>query len=253
MDKIKKKTNLDSSQNHQCQQTAWIRSVTRALEIISGRLQEVERENFYHRIFFGITVIALLVITATHLYHSFYPSPSPALSSIEDSLDASFAPLDKEDWASIEVLTDEGWDAFHEERFELAIEKTQKCIDQFNTEAEAEQKRLIAANIPSPATGKIHQFNRGDIDSVLHWGLINNVAACFLIQGLAYEKMDRMDNALQCFQKVQRFIHARIYDPIEKKLWSPKQVAQEQSKQIEEQFKSNSFQSAVVTDPSPAG
>lgn len=254
MNKIKKNAVLDFSHNHQCQQTAWIRSVTRALEIISGRLLEVERENFYHRIFFGITVITLLIITATHLYNTFYPSPSPspALSPQENSVDAGLAPLEKEGWAVIDSLTKEAWDTFYDERFELAIEQTQKCIDRFNTEAVSEQEKLIAANVPTPPTGKIQEFNPEDIDSVLQRVLVNNMAVCFLIQGLAYEKIDRLDNALHCFQQVRRFTHACVYDPVEKKLWSPKQVAHEQSMQIEERMNSKSLQSAAMAEPSPS-
>jgi hypothetical protein len=120
-------------------------------------------------------------------------------------------------------ITLEAWTAFRAGDNETAVTKADQCIRQFRDVADRIQTRLNLQKESLPmGTASPSDKKRVDQYEVLH-----NVARCFLIKGLAEEKLNHFDAARTAYAEATRYKHARIHDPATDSFWSPAEKAAE--------------------------
>jgi tetratricopeptide (TPR) repeat protein len=119
-------------------------------------------------------------------------------------------------------ITNRAWDALNRGDFDSAITIAQKCINRFRHKAHDKQTELIIAKTPAPPIGQA--MDSKNIQDVLSWGLLNDVAACYYIQGLSAERMNKLNEAKQHYQKSITFSYARVWDR-RGFFWSPSEAA----------------------------
>lgn len=120
-------------------------------------------------------------------------------------------------------MTLEAWNAFRAGDNETAIAKAENCIRQFRDAANRIQTTLDSekANLPK---GKVSPADKKRMDQ---YEVLHNVARCFLIKGLAEEKLNRLEAARTAYAETKKYTHARIHDPATDSLWSPAEKAAE--------------------------
>ena len=246
---MKKHPVFDGAKNHKCQQTAWMRSVSRALELLSGRLQDVERENFVLRIAVGVAVFAAVGIAG---YQFVFNSVDRDILIPSKSVNR-YDPVERDELEENDRLTTSAWNALNDGNYQQAIDASQKCIDLYARFADEEQRQLIESGSPRPHIGKIHPLSEEEIETIMCRGLLNNVAACLFVQGLTYEHLDRLKEAMEAYRKVLRYVHARVYDPFEKKFWSPEQACQDKLKELKDRQKQNIDVETPINEPIISG
>ena len=117
----------------------------------------------------------------------------------------------------------EAWTAFRAGDNETAIAKADQCIRQFRDVADRIQTRLDAEKESLPK-GKASPTDKKRVDQ---YEVLHNVARCFLIKGLAEEKLNHLEAARTAYAEAKKYKHARIHDPAADSFWSPAEKAAE--------------------------
>ena len=111
-------------------------------------------------------------------------------------------------------MTTEAWNAYNNEKYELAIEKAQLCIDTFEEKAREMQNAITSP----PKTGLVNEEEKAEIHK--NWA-VNDVGASLFIMGISYMKLGKEDEARAAFEKCRDFSNARVWDPNDRIFWSP--------------------------------
>jgi hypothetical protein len=128
-------------------------------------------------------------------------------------------------------LTTAAWIAFNNSDFKTAIIKADTCIDEFEPLAIKEQQELQTANTPLPPKGTVSEATRNDI---FKRGLLNDVGTCWFIKGRSLEKLKKIPEAIQAYQKCEIYTYARTYDDKAKLFWSPSEAAGARKSSLQE-------------------
>ena len=118
-------------------------------------------------------------------------------------------------------LTSKAWDNFNKDKYEKAITYAEKCINEFRSAADREQRELENAHAPLPPKGKVSDQEK---EKIWARGLLNDVATCFYIKGRSAENLGRIEEAKQAYQVASRYTYARCWDP-KGWFWSPAEAA----------------------------
>lgn len=114
-------------------------------------------------------------------------------------------------------LTLGAWNAFRAGSHEEAVARADECIRQFRGAADRMEANLKAAKA-SLLKGKA-----SPADQVLvgQYEVLHDVARCFLIKGMAEEKMGHSDAARAAYAEATNYTQARVHDPATGSFWSP--------------------------------
>jgi hypothetical protein len=123
-------------------------------------------------------------------------------------------------------LTTKAWDQFNRGAFDEAIKAADKCIDEFQGQADREQDKLRKARVPLPPTGK--PANDKEKNAIMARGVLNDVATCFYIKARSAENLKRVDQAKDAYRVCKEYTHARTWDP-QGWFWSPSEVCSDRS------------------------
>src|ERR1035441_7005147 len=107
-----------------------------------------------------------------------------------------------------EKATAAAWDALNASKYEAAITNANQCIDEFRGQATRLQEKLQNAKAELP-TGAVSDDVKKKISEN---GLLNDVAACYFIQGKAAEKLGRIDDAKKAYTETKKLTYARVWD-----------------------------------------
>ena len=118
-------------------------------------------------------------------------------------------------------LTLEAWNAFRAGDNEKAIAKAGQCIQQFQGVADRIEVHLDAEKASLPK-GKASSAEKGQVDQ---YEVLHDVARCFLLKGLAEEKLGHQDAARSAYAAATKYKQARIHDPATDSFWSPAEKA----------------------------
>jgi tetratricopeptide (TPR) repeat protein len=113
-----------------------------------------------------------------------------------------------------ERLTALAWRHYDAQEYKEAIEKAEACISEFGGEA-VHQQQAISEPVP---TGSVDPSQKMVIFS---HGVLNDVATCYLITGMSFEKLKQTDKAAQAYQEAQKLNRARTWDDNGEWFWSP--------------------------------
>jgi hypothetical protein len=127
-------------------------------------------------------------------------------------------------------ITAGAWDALNRGDFASAIMIAQDCIDRFGDIAHAQQTALVA---DKASTTHGRKPEDKDIRTVIKRGPLNEVAACLYIQGIAAERLLKLDEAKQRYHEVTTFTYARVWNR-QGFFWSPSEAAASRLKEIDE-------------------
>ncbi len=86
-----------------------------------------------------------------------------------------------------ELMTTKAWEALRANDYEAAIRRAEQCIKEFRRDAEELQQELKKNKEPSPGVGKI--ADRKKMEEIFNRGPLNDVAACYYIQGEAHYEL----------------------------------------------------------------
>lgn len=120
------------------------------------------------------------------------------------------------------------WDFLDDARYMDAMAVAEECIDAFEGQALRDQQSLSLDGQPAPLTGQ--PGSKAELNEILKRGVLNDVAACHFVKGQALERLGRLDDAKDAYQKVLKYPHARVWDPAGDPsglgfFWSPAQAA----------------------------
>ena len=119
-----------------------------------------------------------------------------------------------------ETLATKAWDALKAEDPDGVLAYTNKCIELYADQAKKMQSSL---------TG----YPTGSNDQIFSYWALNDVATCLFIQGEAYRKADKKDEALAAYKRaVKEFSYGQAWDP-QGWFWKPAEAAQEKISMIE--------------------
>lgn len=105
------------------------------------------------------------------------------------------------------------WKAYNEREFGHAIEFADSCIEEFGTQALAQETRVKAA----PPCGKVNDQEK----ALIHRrGLLNDVATAAWIKTKSAEALGQDAVSTQAYTLVCEFSHGRTWDP-RGWFWSP--------------------------------
>jgi hypothetical protein len=126
-------------------------------------------------------------------------------------------------------LTIKAWDLFNRGAFDDAIKAADKCIDEFQGQADREQDKLRKANVPLPLTGK--PANNRETDVIMARGVLNDVATCFYIKARSAENLKRVDLAKEAYGICKGYTYARTWD-VQGWFWSPSDVCSDRAAKL---------------------
>lgn len=142
----------------------------------------------------------------------------PALAQNSTSQDST-APGQYKANVSSEELVSRARDAYDARTYEDALNFAQQCIDTYKDEAMRQQAGL--------------QSMPRDSERIKSVSVLNDVALAYFLQGEAYRKIDKKDEAVKAFKTVvQKFKYAQAWD-MRGWYWSIAEKAQEAIDQIE--------------------
>ena len=122
-----------------------------------------------------------------------------------------------------EQATDAAWAAFHDGQFAAAITNAEQCIARFGEAANRSQAVLDSKKVTLP-TGAVSEAER---KRIAQYGILHDVATCFLIKGWAEEKLGHKAEAKKAYAEAQKYTHARSSRPSGDSFWSPAEKASE--------------------------
>ena len=97
------------------------------------------------------------------------------------------------------------WNAYQAGDFKAAITNADRCIQRFRDAADRSQETLQAAGTTLPV-GTVSEPER---QTILQYGILHDVAACYLIKGWAEEKLGRREQARAALAEAKRYPLAR--------------------------------------------
>jgi len=111
-----------------------------------------------------------------------------------------------------ETLAGKGWDALKDGDLEAVLAYTNKCIELYADQAKKMQSSLAA-------------YPTGSNDQIFSYWALNDVAAGLFIQGEAYRKANKKEEALAAYKRVvNEFSYAQYWDP-KGWFWKPADAA----------------------------
>lgn len=119
-------------------------------------------------------------------------------------------------------LTTKAWKAFTAMKYEEAIAAADKCVKSFEASANKVQQRVAKSGKTMPA-GEVTDAERKEIEAN---GLLNDVAACFLIKGRSHAALKQKEDARAALESAKKLTHARVWDE-RGWFWSPAEAAEE--------------------------
>jgi hypothetical protein len=123
-----------------------------------------------------------------------------------------------------DILVAGAWTALADGDYTMTVSITNECIDLFESAALHMQEEFTESGNLSPPLDQVSEEARADIFSR---GVLNNVAACYYIQGLAAEGLKDNAQARAAYAGTLQFPDARVYDMETNCFWSPAQAAEE--------------------------
>jgi hypothetical protein len=105
--------------------------------------------------------------------------------------------------------------------YTLAILKADECITNFELQAITQQDELAKNGNPMPPLGFV---SKEEQQIIFSRGVLNDVATCYLIKGQSLEKLNRINEAKDVYQKTLQFSYARAWDK-SGGFWSPVDAA----------------------------
>ena len=115
-----------------------------------------------------------------------------------------------------ETLTGNAWKALGKNDHSGAIAAAEQCIKDFEPRALQIQERLAKEKVILPIGGA------GPVGTkAIHAnGILNDVAVCYFIKGVASATINRRDEALAAFESAAKFTYARAWDSKTSRFWS---------------------------------
>ena len=120
-------------------------------------------------------------------------------------------------------LTLGAWNAFRAGNTEQAIAEADQCIGRFRDFADRIESNLNAEKVTLPK-GKASLADKTLVDQ---YEVLHNVARCFLIKGMAEQKLGHQEAAREAYAAATKYKHARIHEPATDSLWPPAEKAAE--------------------------
>ena len=120
-------------------------------------------------------------------------------------------------------VTTEAWAAFQNGQYAAAITNADRCIAIFGEAANRSQAALDSEKVTLP-TGAVSEAER---KRIAQYGMLHNVATCFLIKGWAEERLGHQATAKKAYAAAKEFTHARSSRPKGDSFWSPAEKAAE--------------------------
>lgn len=113
-----------------------------------------------------------------------------------------------------ETLATKGWGALKDGDLEAVLAYTNKCIELYADQARKMQGTLTA-------------YPTGSNDQIFSYWALNDVATSLFIQGEAYRKANKKDEALAAYKRaVNEFSYGQAWDP-QGWFWKPAEAAQQ--------------------------
>lgn len=130
------------------------------------------------------------------------------LDAMESGIDIDFGDM------TSSTLTTKAWEAYNNNNIKLVLAYTEKCIKIYEEKAKEMQASLT--EYPWESNEKIFSY----------WAL-NDVGACYFIQGEAYKKAGMVEEARVAYNKVMNdFYFSQCWDP-NGWFWKPAQAAEQ--------------------------
>lgn len=115
------------------------------------------------------------------------------------------------------------WNALTEKDYVLAFDLAESCISNFEEDALQAQRVLSIGGEPSFPIGRVEDTNTRS--KIYSYGVLHEVAACYIIKGDALLSLNCKDDARQAYLSAQQFVQARVWDPKQEIFWSPAEIA----------------------------
>ena len=122
-------------------------------------------------------------------------------------------------------ITDAAWSATLKKNHYEVINQTEKCIKLYEKKAIRMQKSMS-----NPVPTGVQGLNK---EAVMSKWALNSVGTCYLLQGRAYENMNKPEVALRIYRKLTDTLSfAQCWDP-NGWFWKPAIVAKKRIKALE--------------------
>lgn len=119
-----------------------------------------------------------------------------------------------------ETLAAKAWGVLKDGDLEAVLAYTNKCIELYADQARKMQSSLTA-------------YPTGNNDQIFSYWALNDVATSLFIQGEAYRKADKKDEAIAAYKRaVNEFSYGQAWDP-QGWFWKPAEAAQEKISMLE--------------------
>jgi tetratricopeptide (TPR) repeat protein len=119
-----------------------------------------------------------------------------------------------------ETLTTKAWGSLKEGDLEAVLAYTNKCIDLYAGQAKKMQSSLDG-------------YPSGTNDLIFSYWALNDVATSLFIQGEAYRKVDKAEQAKEAYKRVvNEFTYGQAWDP-QGWFWKPSEAAKEKLAMLE--------------------
>lgn len=119
-----------------------------------------------------------------------------------------------------ETLTTKAWEALKEGNLDAILAYTNKCIELYAGQAKKMQDSLQA-------------YPQGSNDQIFSYWALNDVATSLFIQGEAYRKAEKLDEAKAAYKRaVNEFSYGQAWDP-QGWFWKPAEAAKEKLAMLE--------------------
>ena len=119
-----------------------------------------------------------------------------------------------------ETLTTKAWESLKEGNLDAVLAYTNKCIDLYAGQAKKMQDSLQA-------------YPQGSNDRIFSYWALNDVATSLFIQGEAYRKAEKLDEAKGAYKKaVNEFSYGQAWDP-QGWFWKPAEASKEKLAMLE--------------------
>jgi tetratricopeptide (TPR) repeat protein len=119
-------------------------------------------------------------------------------------------------------LTKQSLDAFNRKMYAKAVQKADECISQFREQAFREQEKLEENNAVQPVDDK---------DKTKRFGVLNDVATCYLIKGHALKEHNQKSDSVLAYEEAAELTYAQSRDPKNTSLFAA-QAAEEYLKDL---------------------
>ena len=119
-----------------------------------------------------------------------------------------------------ETLTTKAWSALNDGDLEAVLAYTNKCVELYADQARKMQNSL-------------NEYPKGSNEAVFGYWALNDVATSLFVQGEAYRKAEKKDEALEAYKKVvNEYTYGQSWD-VKGWFWKPAEAAKEKIAMIE--------------------